>query len=489
MAHAASWVRGVRVVARPVFVLQTARRPPHPWPCRGAALQRQARWQGARGTAAVETADAVDARISTATPDGEGGKAAEILDASQAASAPAGIDKRAYNIAVSSTLMGVGLGVIIPVMPLFAKSLDITPAGLGLVVATMGAARLLCNVPAAWAAERFGRKPLMVGGPLFAGLGTAVCATASALPELVLYRSMSGAGGSFQMTGSQLYLADISRPETRARTMAPLMMGFSLGFALGPVAGGWLAATTGGLAAPFAYVGVAMALAGVNNYLSLSETKVPSPTAVPKTLREEVKVTLQSWKPISANPSMRAVIGVHSVYWGVNSGAIFMLLPLMAAESFGIGVTELGYCFTSLAVVNLIGFKPAAWVSDKYGRKAVTVPACALLFTACMLFPLTTTKESLAAVWLIWSLGATCLGTSPTAYASDLFGGAHRGQALALLRSAGDIGMMCGAGMVGLIAKWGGVAAGFWTSGILIGLVGLNFAYRAVETCGKWKGL
>ena len=58
------------------------------------------------------------------------------------------IDVRVYLIAFSSLLMGVGSGVIFPVMPQFANEIGITTIEYGLVISTMGITRLIMNVPA-----------------------------------------------------------------------------------------------------------------------------------------------------------------------------------------------------------------------------------------------------------------------------------------------------------------------------------------------------
>ncbi|KAJ9458421.1 hypothetical protein DIPPA_02044 [Diplonema papillatum] len=403
------------------------------------------------------------------------------------------LDRRVYSVAMSSLLTGMGIGVIIPVMPLFAQSIGISPAGLGLVISAMGFARLACNLPAAWAADKYGRKPLMVMGPALSSVGMLLCSVASSLEELLAMRTLSGAGGSFQMTGSQLYLADISRPENRARTMAPLAAAFSTGAATGPIVGGIIAAECG-LAAPFLFVGAALLCASVNNYAMLTETlpKQPSPPpgAQPGSLASvaaSVKATTTAWKPLFRSPSMRALLALHTAYWACSTGAMFMLLPLVAADSFGMGAAEIGQGFTVYALINVLGSQPAAWASDKYGRKAVVGPACLAMAASALLIPFATTWVELSGLWLLWGCGATCLGTTPTAYATDLHDSSIRSQALALLRSAGDVGLMLGAGTIGLIAKVAGITAGFWSVSFCIAFVGVNFMLHARETVGKYK--
>ena len=81
------------------------------------------------------------------------------------------IDKRAYPIAFSSLLMGIGIGVILPVMPQFANEIGINTMQYGLVISVMGITRLICNIPAGVITDKFGRKSTLVGGPIISALG------------------------------------------------------------------------------------------------------------------------------------------------------------------------------------------------------------------------------------------------------------------------------------------------------------------------------
>eukprot|EP01083_Nonionella_stella_P197243 725342_1 len=130
------------------------------------------------------------------------------------------IDRRAYPIAFSSLLMGIGIGVILPVMPQFANEIGINTMQYGLVISVMGVTRLLMNVPAGLITDKFGRKSTLVGGPVISALGTLIIATAQNLNEMIMSRFITGAGGSLQMAGAQAYLSDISTIKNRARTMA-----------------------------------------------------------------------------------------------------------------------------------------------------------------------------------------------------------------------------------------------------------------------------
>ena len=64
-------------------------------------------------------------------------------------------------------------------------------------------------------------------------------------------------------------------------------------------------------------------------------------------------------------------------------------------------------------------------------------------------FPMATNAPEAFAVLAVKALGDTALGSSPSAYTANLAGADQRTQALALLRTFGDVGMLVGGSGVG----------------------------------------
>ena len=62
------------------------------------------------------------------------------------------------------------------------------------------------------------------------------------------------------------------------------------------------------------------------------------------------------------------------------------------------------------------------------------------------------TLETLAATLGLWSVGGVFLSTAPIAYVSDLVEEGERAQAIALLRTCGDVGLLVGATTTGMLA-------------------------------------
>lgn len=117
-----------------------------------------------------------------------------------------GVDVRVWAPAASTLLIGTGVGVIIPLLPMFARDMGITPSQFGLIVSAFGASRLLSNFPASWASERYGRRPFIVGGPFVSGAAMMGVAASSSFSELLLLRFLAGAGGAvFMGSGDSIY--------------------------------------------------------------------------------------------------------------------------------------------------------------------------------------------------------------------------------------------------------------------------------------------
>ena len=80
-------------------------------------------------------------------------------------------------------------------------------------------ARLVLNLPSGVVADRIGRRPLLIVGPAITAVGMVGSGLAGSFPELLAWRFLTGMGSAMQMSGSQLYLADVSSSANRARML------------------------------------------------------------------------------------------------------------------------------------------------------------------------------------------------------------------------------------------------------------------------------
>ena len=121
------------------------------------------------------------------------------------------------------------------VLPVFALEAGKYPGGddtamLGLAMGIYGLTQGLLQLPFGMAADRFGRKRVIVLGLLIFAAGSFVAATATSLQGLLIGRSLQGAGAvSAAVTA---LLADLTRDEVRTKAMAQVGASIGLMFAL-----------------------------------------------------------------------------------------------------------------------------------------------------------------------------------------------------------------------------------------------------------------
>ena len=91
-----------------------------------------------------------------------------------------------------------------------------------------------------WAADRFGTKRLYLLAIVLFTMGSLLCAMATSLQMLVLFRVLQGLGGGMLMPLGMTILTRAAGPERVGRVMAVLGIPMLLGPICGPILGGWL---------------------------------------------------------------------------------------------------------------------------------------------------------------------------------------------------------------------------------------------------------
>ncbi|OJU34058.1 MAG: tetracycline resistance MFS efflux pump [Alphaproteobacteria bacterium 65-37] len=142
------------------------------------------------------------------------------------------------------TLDVLSLGLMIPVLPtLVLGFMDGDTAGaaevFGVFATVWGLMQFLFSPLLGALSDRFGRRPIILISCLGLGLDYIFMALAPSLLLLFVGRVISGITAATISTAFA-YIADVTKPEGRAKAFGLVGVGFGLGFVLGPAAGGLL---------------------------------------------------------------------------------------------------------------------------------------------------------------------------------------------------------------------------------------------------------
>ena len=153
--------------------------------------------------------------------------------------------KQGMPLFVTYLIWGTGSGAQTLGRPLFAFELTDSIFLVTLLIAALGASRIISAPLTGFLSDRIGRKPLaVIGAGLRGGASFAVLYVDNYAAFFVL-ELIGNTGVSMWQTTSQVVIADMSTPENRGRAVAMRNSSMRLGQIIGPVLGGVIAATWG----------------------------------------------------------------------------------------------------------------------------------------------------------------------------------------------------------------------------------------------------
>ena len=361
-----------------------------------------------------------------------------------------------------------GQGVVGPVLPLYARDFGVSATMVGLTLTVFALARLILNIPAGMIADRFGRRVLLIGGPILTSIGMFGSGFAGDIWSLLIWRFVAGAGSAFFMSGALIYLIDIAPPDLRARYVATNQWALSVGVALGPGIGG-LVAERWGLAAPFHLVGVIALFAAVYAVFRLPETRRSSSPE-----RKDESPAREAARIARSGPFL-AIAFVTGTIFMTRAGTRATLVPLHADETLAWGPGELGLVFTVTGVMTLFTLWPATWATENIGRASVILFSAMTAALGTFVIGSSSTPMWFVLGNVILTLGTGTAGPAPAAFVADLFPERMRGLGVGLYRSAGDVGFVLGPPALGWLSDNASMSVAFQTAGCLVGAAGVYF--------------
>ncbi len=362
----------------------------------------------------------------------------------------------------------LGLFMVLPVLALYGRDYTgSTPFLLGLALGAYGLTQAILQIPFGMMSDRWGRKPVIVGGLILFALGSLVAAQADSVFELILGRALQGAGAI--ASAIMALVADLTAEENRTKAMAVIGMSIGVSFSIALVLGP-LVAKFGGLAAIFWLT----ALFAVIGLLLLIHV-VPTPHSTPQTHRDAGTVPHLLMTTLCNRELQRLNFGIFALHFALM--AAFLVLPGILEDSLGLARERHWQVYLPLLILAFVTMIPFIIIGE-HKRKlrwvflgGITLLATTLVFMAFWQQNFYLTLLALFLYFMAFNLLEACLpslvskvapvgskGTAIGIYSSCQFFGAFAGGALGgwWMELGGNTFVLCGAAVV--IALWALVA-------------------------------
>lgn len=347
----------------------------------------------------------------------------------------------------------LGLFLILPIFALHAKTLpdgDSTTL-VGIAMGIYGLSQACTQIPFGMAADKFGRKRIIVIGLILFALGALIAAASTSVMGILLGRAVQGAGAiSAALTA---LIADSTREEHRTKAMA--MVGGSIGitFALSLVL------------APMLYQGIGMSgifiLTAILAVASIAVVLWVTPAA-PALPKEKVRFSVV----LKNRELMRLNYGVFVLH--LTQMAMFVVLPGALVQHAGIALPEHWKVYLPVVLGSFILMLPAIFVGEKKGRmRQVFIFAIGLLLLVQLGFWQFLNHPVLLIVLLFaFFLAFNILEASQPSLVSRLAPPAAKATALGIYNTTQALGLAFGGLLGGWIKQHAGASTVFIVSAL-----------------------
>lgn len=251
----------------------------------------------------------------------------------------------------------IGFGIVLPLLPIFAKNLNASGFMIGALIASYSLMQFIFAPIWGRVSDRVGRRPILLLSTAAATFSYVLFAIGSGmtgnagLAVLFISRILAGICGA-NISVAQAYIADITPPEQRSKRMGLIGMAFGLGFIFGPAIAGFSigqfgASGPGWVAASFCAVNFVFAAT------RLAESWKPTSEHVPH------RPGLSQWSHTLRQPKIGLLIVVF--FLATFCFACFeTTLGLLVSRNFGINFENekdakvVGYLFAYCGIIGAL---------------------------------------------------------------------------------------------------------------------------------------
>jgi multidrug resistance protein len=343
----------------------------------------------------------------------------------------------------------VGFGIVIPVLPLYAKNYNASEAVVGVMLASYSAMQFIFAPILGRLSDKVGRRPVLLVSLIGTSLGFMLMGFAHKMPGgfalfglaptiiwLFVARIVDGISGG-NISTAQAYIADVTPPEQRSKGMGLIGAAFGLGFIFGPAIGGLMSHFSA--EAPFFFAAALAAANATALYFLLPES-----LSAEHRQDESRRVSIKQIFDESGSWQLKAVMATY-FFATLAFAMLTATYALFANHRFNFDQMHSGYMFTYLGVVGaIIQGGLLGRLVKVFGEKTLAVAGTVVFSAALFLLPLSATVAMLLLTSTGIAIGNSFVTPTLNGLASKSVSPFFQGRVLGVMASVASLARIIG---------------------------------------------
>lgn len=354
-------------------------------------------------------------------------------------------------ISVFSAMLG--MGIIVPLMPIYAQTMGATGIWLGMIFSGFSISRLVFMPYVGKMSDRVGRRSFILLGLFIYSILSIAYILAYDVYTLTAVRFVHGFASAMVIPVAMAYVSEISPQGREGEHMGTFTISLFLGIGFGPLIGGVIKDSLG-FNSVFYSMAILTAFAFFMCLLFLPDKRIHIENKVPLNLNI-----------ITQNKLIGSVFLFRFLY-ALGRGGIMSFLPILAADMY-LNATQIGVIISMNVLLNAVLQRPFGRLADRVSKMLLIVMGLLISAASLLAIPLAYDFFTLLALASLMGLGGAL--SIPAAMAIIVVEGRKygHGSLMGLFNSAMSLGMIVGPLLSGWIMDTVNINFVFYTSGLV----------------------
>ncbi len=362
--------------------------------------------------------------------------------------------KRVFNILFIATFaVMLGLGIIGPLLPIYATKLGATGIWLGMIFSGFSLSRFIFMPIIGKISDRKGRKSFITVGLFSFTVISILYVFANNAPTLVLIRMLHGFFSAMVIPIAMAYVGETAEEGHEGRAMGTFNIAMFLGMGSGPLLGGILNDLFG-LNSVFFAMAALTSIAFLITFFFLPHSKhleirKTDPVPMRQIIKSDIMKALMIFRAINA----------------LSRGMIMSFFPLIASHN-SLSTTQIGILISANVFLTAVLQRAFGHLADHHNKIVLILIGSVITAIALGIIPL---AHGFAGLFVLGiSIGLAGAISMPAATAVNVIIGQRMGgmgAVMGLFNSAMSIGMIVGPLLSGIFMQFWGLNWVFYIAG------------------------